>query len=76
MNERKHNADDTPNGETHYRVVWEIDIWADTALQAALEAQKIQRDLDSVATIFSVTNRELGHDPDAFIALDLAEVEL
>lgn len=69
----KHNADDTPNGHTHYRVRWEIDIWADTALSAAVEAQKIQRDPDSVATVFDVTNQELGHDSDAYLRLDLED---
>ena len=53
----KHNADDTPNGHTHYRVRWEIDIWADTALSAAVEAQKIQRDPEYLATEFYVTNK-------------------
>lgn len=72
-NPQHHNADDTPNGETHYRVRWEIDIWADTALSAAAEARKIQLDPNSVATIFDVTNRELGDDSDAYLRLDLAE---
>ena len=54
MNDRRHNTDDRPNGHTHYRVSWTIDIWADTPISAAHEAQLIQRDPDSVATVFDV----------------------
>ncbi len=39
---------------TLYRVVWEIDIEADTPLAAAEEALRIQRDRDSIATVFRV----------------------
>ena len=38
----------------NYRVKWEIDIEADSPEEAAKEALKIQRDPDSVATIFDV----------------------
>jgi hypothetical protein len=37
-----------------YRVVWEIDIDAENADEAALLALEIQRDVDSIATIFEV----------------------
>ena len=38
----------------HYRVVWEIDIWAETPLKAAEIALGIQRDPASTATVFDV----------------------
>jgi len=41
---------------THYRVMWEIDIDADTAKDAAKMALKIQRDCKSIATVFDVKN--------------------
>ncbi len=37
-----------------FRVDWAIDIDADTAEEAALKAQRIQRDVTSIATIFTV----------------------
>jgi hypothetical protein len=37
-----------------FRVVWEIDIEADSAAGAAMEALEIQRDPDSTATFFKV----------------------
>lgn len=37
-----------------YRVSWEIDIEAESPLQAAQKAQVIQRDLHSLATLFNV----------------------
>lgn len=37
-----------------YRVVWEIDIWAHSSHQAAEIAQSIQRDPESLATVFKV----------------------
>jgi len=40
----------------NYRVKWEIDIEADSPEEAAKESLKIQRDPDSVATIFDVTD--------------------
>ena len=39
---------------TEYRVTWEIDIEADTPLEAAEEALTIQRDPESTATFFKV----------------------
>ena len=38
-----------------FRVVWEIDIEADSPEEAAAEALKIQRDPESTATDFTVT---------------------
>lgn len=40
-----------------YRVVWEIDIEADTPEDAARQALDIQRDKNSEATVFLVTGR-------------------
>ena len=37
-----------------YRVIWKIDLENETALGAALEALEIQRDPDSIATVFNV----------------------
>ncbi len=44
-----------------YRVVWEIDIDADTPLAAAKEAISIQRDKGSEATYFYVVYSPEGH---------------
>lgn len=41
---------------TTFRVIWEIDVDADNAVEAAKEAIKIQRDNDSTATAFDVIN--------------------
>jgi hypothetical protein len=40
-----------------YRVKWEIDIEAASAKKAAEEALKIQRDPESIATVFMVGKR-------------------
>lgn len=42
---------------TDYRVIWKIDIEADSALKAAQEALEIQRDKDSIATVFKVIEK-------------------
>ena len=39
---------------TEYRVSWEVDIEAESPLQAAQKAQAMQRDPHSIATFFSV----------------------
>ncbi len=43
---------------TEYRVIWEIDVEADNPYDAAIEALKIQRDVESEALYFSVTERK------------------
>lgn len=52
----------------HYRVVWEIDIWASTPRKAAEEALKMQRDPNGTATVFDVfstgPNARRHLDPD------------
>lgn len=39
-----------------YRVVWEIDLDADSPREAAEIALRVQRDTDSLATVFAVTD--------------------
>jgi len=42
----------------NYLVHWRIDIEAENPLEAAKEALKIQRDPESIATVFGVTDKE------------------
>jgi hypothetical protein len=61
---------------TEFTVSWSIDVEADTPEDAAREAQAIQRDPDSSATIFRVTptnDPEGGEDID--VVRDALEVE-
>jgi len=53
-----------------YQVTWTIDIEADSPTQAAVEAQRIQRDPESIATVFTVKQGD-GSCPEEVI--DLAE---
>ena len=41
-----------------YHVSWDIDLVADSPMDAARQALRIQRDPDSIATVFDVTNEE------------------
>ena len=41
-----------------YRVTWEIDIDADSAKEAAQKALTIQRNADSIATVFRLVDRD------------------
>jgi hypothetical protein len=52
-----------------YHVVWEIDIYAQSPREAAKEAQAIQQDTDSTATVFDVTEED-GHKT---VRIDLGE---
>jgi hypothetical protein len=52
-----------------YHVVWEIDVYAESPREAAKEAQAIQQDKDSMATVFDVTEE----DSDKTVRIDLAE---
>lgn len=45
---------------TEYRVTWGIDISADTPHAAAAKALAIQRNPESIATVFDVTARAGG----------------
>lgn len=53
-----------------YYVEWSINITAGSPAEAAEEAQRIQRDLDSVATVFDVYE-----DGDAYHRIDLLPQE-
>ena len=44
-----------------YRVKWEIDLNADSPEEAALEALRVQRDISSIASVFTVTD-EAGNE--------------
>jgi hypothetical protein len=52
-----------------YHVVWEIDIYAQSPREAAKEAQAIQQDKVSTATVFDVTEE----DGDRTVRIDLGE---
>lgn len=41
-----------------YRVIWMIDILAETPDDAALKAYMIQQDADSIATVFNVREKD------------------
>lgn len=59
---------------TMYRVSWEIDIEAPSHYVAAMEALAIQRDPQSIATVFAVKD---SADPRApTIAIDLEPAEI
>lgn len=45
---------------TEYRIVWEIDLYADSPREAATAAHHIQQDPYSTATVFTVENRDTG----------------
>lgn len=58
-----------------YRVVWEIDIEADTPKEAAKKALKIQRDPESTATVFDTFERgDISQFSDIPITVDLGHV--
>jgi hypothetical protein len=52
-----------------YHVVWEIDLYAQSPRDAAKEAQAIQQDKDTVATVFDVTEE----DGNKIVRIDLGE---
>lgn len=60
---------------TEYEVVWVINVDADTPEEAALKAQMLQRDPNSLATCYEVTpyceTHETYHD-EAVLFIDLA----
>lgn len=55
-----------------YRVTWDIDIDADSPLEAAREARRIQLNPDSSAVFFRVVEG-LDPDSDRFHDVDLLE---
>ena len=44
------------NKEHEYTVTWEITVWATTPKIAAKEARNIQRDPNSIASIYLITD--------------------
>ena len=58
----------------NYRVTWEIDIEADSPLEAAQEAREMQADPESTATIYTVQLMDSrSHELSASIEVDLAD---
>ncbi len=51
-----------------FHVVWEIDIYARSPREAAKQAQAIQQDQDTTATVFDVTEE----DSDKTVRIDFA----
>lgn len=47
----------TAKGGFVYRVLWEIDINAGTPMEAARKALAVQRDPESIATVFDVIDK-------------------
>lgn len=65
-----------------YLVTWEIDVTAETPVEAAREALRIQRNPESIATVFGVADgfdvrrvdlTELDDDPDGDLCRDCAQ---
>lgn len=53
-----------------YRVVWKIDLDAETAREAAEEALRIMRDPEGIATVFQIFEaRPTGHLPGVVVDL-------
>lgn len=50
---------------TRYLVTWEIDIEADSPREAAEAALHIQRDPDSIATVFKVDGQQIDLEYEA-----------
>lgn len=59
---------------TDYRVGWEVDVFADSPAEAAMEARRIQLDPDSDALCFDV--RETYPEDAAFELVDLDDREI
>ncbi len=56
-----------------YHITWEIDIDAETPREAAEQALEIQRDANSLATVFSVKEFDSDDDATQIDLLDTAE---
>jgi hypothetical protein len=57
---------------TSYRVTWEIDIEADTPVEAAKIALSYQRDPESTSTVFEVFESDADSGP---VKIDLTAIE-
>jgi hypothetical protein len=61
-----------------YRVVWQIDVEANSELEAAQEAKAIQTDVESTANIFEVydnSQNDVGKVTSGFSEIDLDELQ-
>lgn len=58
-----------------YRVIWEIDIDADSPREAAEKAREIQRDAGSVATVFTVRKGKRRKGAAVVVDLEVAEAD-
>jgi len=58
-----------------YFVEWNIELDAESHLEAAKEALRIQRDPDSIATIFTVTKPRTGNNERIIRVIDVLEAE-
>lgn len=56
-----------------YRVIWEIDIEADSPQEAASEAAAIQTDPESIATVFTVSCGDQKWDVDTADGVSFVE---
>jgi hypothetical protein len=54
----------------NYLVEWHVNVYADSPREAAREALRIQRDPESWATVFQVTEHDTFTDP---IEIDLLD---
>lgn len=57
-----------------YRVVWEIDVYATSAKEAAERSLQIQRDQSALATVFDVTPME-GSNKGKTTRIDLSKLQ-
>lgn len=54
-----------------YKVTWTVDVEADDPVEAARKALEIQRDPESIATLFEVQK----HDSHVVLPVDLEDME-
>ena len=59
----------------NFKIVWEIEIEAETFEEAAMEALRIQRDTESTATVFQVTNTDT-EETDEIDVQDLQDIDI
>ena len=55
---------------TQYVVTWVVDIEATNPREAALKAQQMQRDPESIATVFDIENKKSGAKTTVDLLLD------
>lgn len=46
--------------DKHYRITWDIDIWADNPRDAAIQAETIQLDPYSTASVYKFKDLDSG----------------